>query len=128
MGFTAPKAVGGGGNSWFKWDHVLEQIGYICNDSGLPILLSYRESAANLVYRFRSPGPDRTLCAPCCDWRPGGDGAFIVYGVNEEKNDLIAVIGERDDSALEIPPIQTMGFRSMGVGRISLGHKIPMSY
>jgi hypothetical protein len=38
------------------------------------------------------------------------------------------VIVERDDSALEITPIQTMGFRSMRVGRISLGHKIPMSY
>ncbi|HIA17712.1 MAG TPA: hypothetical protein EYN72_13170 [Dehalococcoidia bacterium] len=24
VGFTAPKEVGGGGNSWFKWDHVLE--------------------------------------------------------------------------------------------------------
>ena len=57
-----------------------------------------------------------------------GDGAFIVYGVNEEKNDLIAVIVERGDSGLEITPIQTMGLRSMGVGRISLGHKIPTSY
>ena len=57
-----------------------------------------------------------------------GDGAFVVYGVNEEKNDLIAVIVERDDSALEITPIQTMGLCSMGVGRISLGHKFPMSY
>ena len=51
VGFTAPKEVGGGGNSWFKRGHVLEQIGYLCNDSGLPMLLSYRESATNLVYR-----------------------------------------------------------------------------
>jgi hypothetical protein len=41
---------------------------------------------------------------------------------------LIAVIVERDDSGFEIMPIQAMGLRSMGVGRISLGHKIPMSY
>ena len=53
-----------------------------------------------------------------------GDDAFIVYGVNEEKNDLIAVNVERDDPGLEITPIQTMGLRSKGVGRISLGHKI----
>ncbi|HIM89642.1 MAG TPA: hypothetical protein EYM52_02805 [Dehalococcoidia bacterium] len=96
VGFTAPEEVGGGGNSWFTWDHVLEQIGYICNDSGLPILLSYRESAANLVYRFRSPGPDRTLCAPCCERR-------VLYRMGIER-------GSR--------PFQLQYYRSQGQRRV----------
>ena len=49
--FTAPEEVGGEGNSRFKGDHALEQIGHICNDSGPPMLLSYRDLVANLVYR-----------------------------------------------------------------------------
>lgn len=157
VGFTAPTEVGGGGNSWFKWGHVLEEIGYLCSDSGLPMLLSYRESATNLVYRsgrqdlidryvrpavagesfigwVYSEGQDPFSFKTTVHEVSGGyvvngekiavtgalgDDAFIVYGLNEAKNDLIAVIVERDDPGLEITPINTMGLRSIGVGRMS---------
>ena len=91
---------------------------YCCPTASPPPIWSTGSGRQDLIERYVLPAVTGAL----------GDGAFIVYGVNEEKNDLIAVIGERDDSALEITPIQTMGFRSVGVGRISLGHKIPMSY
>lgn len=51
VGFTAPKEVGGGGNDWATWGHALEEVGYLSEDAGLCMLLAYRESACNLVYR-----------------------------------------------------------------------------
>lgn len=50
-GFTVSPAIGGAGRSWTDWGHALEEIGYLCDDAGLPMLLSYRESAINLVHR-----------------------------------------------------------------------------
>jgi alkylation response protein AidB-like acyl-CoA dehydrogenase len=50
IGFTSPKEIGGGGRTWEDWGHALEEIGYLADDSGLPMLLSYRETATNLVY------------------------------------------------------------------------------
>ena len=126
------------------------------------MLLSYRESAANFVYRSGRQDLIERYVRPAVSgesfigWAYSegadpfsfnttvhkvsggyeingeklavtgalGDEAFILYGVNEEKNDLVAVNVERDDPGLEITPIQTMGLRSKGVGRISLGHKI----
>jgi alkylation response protein AidB-like acyl-CoA dehydrogenase len=51
IGFTAAKEIGGGGRTWEEWGHALEEIGYLADDSGLPMLLSYRETAINLVYQ-----------------------------------------------------------------------------
>ncbi len=50
VGFTAPREIGGGGRTWEEWGHALEEIGYRCEDTGLPMLLSYRETATNLMY------------------------------------------------------------------------------
>ena len=50
IGFTAHPSIGGEGRTWEEWGHALEEIGYLADDSGLPMLLSYRETANNLVY------------------------------------------------------------------------------
>jgi len=50
IGFTAAKSIGGQGRTWEAWGHALEEIGYLADDSGLPMLLSYRETANNLVH------------------------------------------------------------------------------
>lgn len=50
IGFTADRSIGGGGRTWEEWGHTLEEIGYLADDSGLPMLLSYRETANNLVH------------------------------------------------------------------------------
>ena len=34
IGYTAPREVGGGGNSWCRWGHVLEEVGYLGGDEG----------------------------------------------------------------------------------------------
>ena len=51
IGFTAPVEFGGGGRSWQDWGHALEEIGYHCEDAGVPMLLAYRETATNLIFR-----------------------------------------------------------------------------
>jgi alkylation response protein AidB-like acyl-CoA dehydrogenase len=50
IGFTAARSIGGQGRTWEEWGHALEEIGYLADDSGLPMLLSYRETANNLVH------------------------------------------------------------------------------
>lgn len=164
VGFAAPKEVGGGGNSWAKWGHVLEEIGYLCSDSGLPMLLSYRESTANLVYRSGRQDLIDRYVRPAVrgeafiGWAysegqdpfsftttvskvngayvvngeklviNGGLGAhvFITYGLNEKRNDTIAVLIERDDPGLELTPVPTMGLRSAGLARMNLKEvKVP---
>ena len=164
VGFTSPKKFGGGENSWEVWGHVLEEIGYLCEDSGLCMVLSYRESAVNLLNRS---APQRIIerylplaiaGEGCIGWaysegqdpfsftstarREGddfvlsgvkqavtgglGDKAFIVYGVNEAKNDIIALMVERDDPGVELQPVPTMGLRSIGLARLFL-HDVRVS-
>ena len=164
VGFTAPKEVGGGGHGWYEWGNVLEEIGYLCTDAGLPMLLSYRESAANLVYRSKRTDLIERYVRPAVQgksfigWSYSegtdpfsfettirkvngdyvlngeklaitgglGDDVFITYGVNEDGNDLIAVMVERTDPGVELTPVATMGLRSIGIARLKLDQvKVP---
>ncbi|MFT4628106.1 MAG: alkylation response protein AidB-like acyl-CoA dehydrogenase [Myxococcota bacterium] len=61
IGFTAPVEIGGAGRSWQEWGHTLEEIGYRCDDAGLPMLLSYRETATNLIYESGKEGREHLV-------------------------------------------------------------------
>ncbi|MFQ5961574.1 MAG: acyl-CoA dehydrogenase family protein [Candidatus Methylomirabilales bacterium] len=164
VGFTAPKELGGGGNSWEVWGHALEEIGYLSEDAGLCMVLAYRESAANLVYRSGrqdlidkyvrpaitgdgfigwaySEGADPFSFTTTVHRADGhyvfngekqavtgalGDRVFITYGVNETKDDIVAVMVERDDPGVVLKPLPTMGLRSLGLARLYLNEvKVP---
>lgn len=88
IGFTASPEIGGGGRTWEEWGHALEEIGYLCDDSGLPMLLSYRETATNLVHRsglLRRPHLIERYARPAVRGE-----AFIGWLLTEEK-DLLSL-------------------------------------
>lgn len=86
IGFTAAKSIGGGGRTWEEWGHALEEIGYLADDSGLPMLLSYRETANNLVHHSGLQGRPHLIERYA---RPAARGeAFIGWLFTEEKDAL----------------------------------------
>ena len=86
IGFTADKSIGGGGRTWEEWGHALEEIGYLADDSGLPMLLSYRETANNLVYYSGQQGRPHLIERYA---KPAVRGeAFIGWLYTEEKDAL----------------------------------------
>ena len=50
QGLPLPKEVGGAGVDRLTWGMVLEQIGYLCGDTGFPHLISINATIAQLVY------------------------------------------------------------------------------
>jgi len=158
VGFTAPVELGGGGNDWETWGHTLEEVGYLSEDSGLCMLLAYRESACNLVYRSGREHLIERYVRPAIagegliGWAYSegqdpfsfttqvrredesyilsgvkqavtgglGDRVFITYGLNEARDDIIAVMVERDDPGVALAPVPTMGLRSIGLARLFL--------
>ncbi|GAB4278508.1 MAG: Acyl-CoA dehydrogenase [Candidatus Promineifilaceae bacterium] len=86
IGFTAAKSIGGGGRTWEEWGHTLEEIGYLADDSGLPMLLSYRETANNLVHHSGLQGRPHLIERYA---KPAVRGeAFIGWLYTEEKDAL----------------------------------------
>jgi hypothetical protein len=86
IGFTAPKIVGGGNRTWEEWGHALEEIAYLGDDSGLCMLLSYRETANNLVIHSGMQGREHLLERYA---RPAIRGeAYIGWLFTEEKDAL----------------------------------------
>jgi alkylation response protein AidB-like acyl-CoA dehydrogenase len=86
IGFTAAKSIGGEGRTWEEWGHVLEEIGYLADDSGLPMLLSYRETANNLVHHSGLQGRPHLIERYA---KPAVRGeAFIGWLFTEEKDAL----------------------------------------
>jgi alkylation response protein AidB-like acyl-CoA dehydrogenase len=86
IGFTADKSIGGEGRTWEEWGHALEEIGYLADDSGLPMLLSYRETANNLVFHSGKQGRPHLLERYA---KPAVRGeAFIGWLFTEEKDAL----------------------------------------
>jgi alkylation response protein AidB-like acyl-CoA dehydrogenase len=49
IGATLPAEIGGGGMSWWQWSQTLELIAFEGDDSSLPMLLAYRDTAANMI-------------------------------------------------------------------------------
>lgn len=86
IGFTAAKSIGGEGRTWEEWGHALEEIGYLADDSGLPMLLSYRETANNLVHHSGLQGRPHLIERYA---KPAVRGeAFIGWLYTEEKDVL----------------------------------------
>lgn len=86
IGFTADKSIGGGGRTWEEWGHTLEEIGYLADDSGLPMLLSYRETANNLIHHSGLQGRPHLIEQYA---KPAVRGeAFIGWLYTEEKDAL----------------------------------------
>ena len=84
IGFTADKSIGGGGRTWEEWGHALEEIGYLADDSGLPMLLSYRETANNLLHHSGLQGRPHLIERYA---KPAVRGeAFIGWLYTEEKD------------------------------------------
>ena len=83
IGFTADESIGGQGRTWEEWGHALEEIGYLADDSGLPMLLSYRETAINLLFHSAKGKPH--LLDKYCRPAVRGD-AFIGWLFTEEKD------------------------------------------
>lgn len=86
IGFTAPVSIGGQGRTWQEWGHALEEIGYLADDSGLPMLLSYRETANALVHHSGVEGKPHLVERYA---RPAVRGeAYIGWLYTEEKDVL----------------------------------------
>jgi len=84
IGFTAARSIGGQGRTWEEWGHALEEIGYLADDSGLPMLLSYRETANNLVHYSGLQGRPHLIERYA---KPAVRGeAFIGWLYTEEKD------------------------------------------
>lgn len=86
IGFTAPRSVGGAGRTWEEWGHALEEIGYRCDDSGLPMLLSYRETAINLVHHSALHGRPHLIERYV---RPAVRGEAFIGWLFTEETDLL---------------------------------------
>lgn len=86
IGFTAPREIGGGGRTWEEWGHALEEIGYLADDSGLPMMLSYRETANNLVYQSAQRGRPHLIERYA---RPAVRGDAFIGWLFTEDTDLL---------------------------------------
>jgi alkylation response protein AidB-like acyl-CoA dehydrogenase len=51
VGFGLPKEIGGEGHGVVEWGKLLEEIGYLCQDSSLPLVISLRASVIKTIYR-----------------------------------------------------------------------------
>lgn len=49
--YGLPTEIGGEGNNALAWGKVLEQIGYLCQDSSLPLVVSLRAGLIKTIYR-----------------------------------------------------------------------------
>lgn len=86
IGFTGAKSIGGQERTWQEWGHALEEIGYLADDSGLPMLLSYRETANGLVHRSGLDGRPHLIERYA---KPAVRGeAYIGWLYTEEKDVL----------------------------------------
>jgi alkylation response protein AidB-like acyl-CoA dehydrogenase len=81
FGFTVPREVGGAGRSWREWGLYLHEIGYLCTDTSLPMLLAYcgtlikelhASGRADLVERYVRP-MTRGECLAGFGWSEGRD-------------------------------------------------------
>jgi alkylation response protein AidB-like acyl-CoA dehydrogenase len=96
IGFTAPAKIGGAGRTWEQWGHTLEEIGYQCDDSGLPMLLSYRETAINLLYNSGLEDGKAHLIERYAKPAVRGD-AFIGWVFTEEGGGFPLAVGKVPD-------------------------------
>ena len=88
IGFTAARDIGGQGRTWEEWGHALEEIGYLADDAGLPMLLSYRETATNLVYQSALRGRPHLLERYAA---PAVRGREFIGWLFTEDTDLLAL-------------------------------------
>jgi alkylation response protein AidB-like acyl-CoA dehydrogenase len=51
VGFALPREHGGGGHDALEWGLVLEQVGYLCDDNSLPLLLGLQVSVCKTLLR-----------------------------------------------------------------------------
>lgn len=110
-GFTVSPAIGGAGRSWTDWGHALEEIGYLCDDAGLPMLLSYRESAINLVHRSGLAGRPHLIERYA---EPAVRGEEYIGWLLTEDSDLLSF-------ATTVRPAPGGGYRLSGIKKASTG-------
>ena len=51
LSYALPRELGGGGADTLAWGVVLEQVGYVCEDQSLPLLIGVFERVAEETYR-----------------------------------------------------------------------------
>jgi alkylation response protein AidB-like acyl-CoA dehydrogenase len=50
LGYFMPKELGGGGQDALHWGITLEQVGYVCDDGSLPLVLGLCASVCRTIY------------------------------------------------------------------------------
>jgi len=166
LAMAMPEAIGGGDADPVAWGAVLEELGYLSEDSSFTLLVSLRVAVATtILHSGRTDFEERYVRPMMAGDRAGalaytedadafsfksvaereGDdfvitgekflvtgGAtadtFMTYVRDSETDDLLVFLLEREDTGVELRPVEVSGFRSAGLCSLSLDRvKVPAS-
>lgn len=102
LGFTLPEHVGGGGRTWREWGLVLHELGYICRDTSLPMLLAYCSTVTKMLYETDRPELLTRYVAPMVKgeclggfgWSEGHD-PFSFTTIVRKKGETYVLSGQK---------------------------------
>ncbi len=100
--YSLPRELGGGGADPFAWGVMLEEVGYLCEDSSLPLVLSLYAAVAAAIDRRASPEQKERYVRPmargerfgCFAYTDGTD-AFSFRSTATKKGDRWILDGEK---------------------------------
>jgi alkylation response protein AidB-like acyl-CoA dehydrogenase len=81
LGLSLPRELGGSGENALTWGMALEQIGYLCADSALPLIINHMRDIANLVWESGRGDLIERYALPIIQGRMG---AGIAYTENTD--------------------------------------------
>lgn len=100
--FGLPAEVGGAGRDVVAWGRLLEEVGYLCQDSCLPFVVSLRASVIKTIYRTgRAELIDRYVIPMVHGWRApafaytDGTDAFSFQTTSTRKPGGYVLDGEK---------------------------------
>ncbi|WP_189637356.1 acyl-CoA dehydrogenase family protein [Rhodococcus sp. ARP2] len=94
---SLPPEVGGEGVDALTWGMVLEQIGYFCKDSALPLIINHQVDIARLICESGRNDLIERYARPVAE---GHCGAGIAYTENADAFSFRTVLHQKEDGYL----------------------------
>ncbi|MEG3630828.1 acyl-CoA dehydrogenase family protein [Streptomyces poriticola] len=156
-GYTMPRQFGGEGGGPFVWGLIVEHLGYLCEDTAFPLVMSFQPEIAKIVIEYcAEPAVERYAVPLGRGERIGGlaytedadafsmsgttivahDGGLVVRGrksfsgparvsdhfitfASDGTGDLAGVLVDAAAPGVEVTPVDTIGYRSIGGGSVT---------
>lgn len=76
LNFFIPKEIGGGGESTVRWGVLLEQVGYVCEDGSLPLVLGLFAAVTRAICDTKRPDLIERFARPMASGERFGSFAY----------------------------------------------------